>query len=259
MLESTGMAKSRGGTLTAPRTSAALLAGTLLFVACAGKTERSGEPGANGSDSAVGASGAGTPVGSSTGSGGTGPGVGAHDAGSFAGTDSGSGPDSRGSAAADTGGASSVGGTASAGGSVGEPTPRISDGVECYTSGIHCAPGEQCAYCEGNYLCVPDPEKDPEGYAAATAQCSTTATVLAECDGPEDCPEGEYCTVGVTKVSLKCSPMPASPAGECCLSCFAWPSCTLCQRDADCPSGEYCTERVDWPSPIPVYGCTPGP
>jgi hypothetical protein len=116
---------------------------------------------------------------------------------------------------------------------------------------LHCAVIERCVSCQRSVtqydlLCVPDPDRDPAGYADQTRDCQS-ARDFTDCDGPEDCKSGQFCIVdGVTP---HCSDVP-SPA-----SCWA---CNLargqfCHVDGDCPSGLICTDDIGFGSGI--RGC----
>jgi hypothetical protein len=117
-----------------------------------------------------------------------------------------------------------------------------------------------CSRGEGSVaLCAPDPQDDPAGYQTATASClDLDMDAYADCDGPEDCGDGEYCTWGV-------NPGPARPqcvAGPelpdpipafCCFTCGSLPECVLCWSSDDCPDTFEC-RRDD---PFDVGGCQP--
>jgi hypothetical protein len=94
---------------------------------------------------------------------------------------------------------------------------------------------------QSSYLCTPDPDSDPAGYAAATAGC-TTANSFGICDGPEDCNPGEYCVYTPSfPRKFRCSSDPAPKPLDCQIySLPEAPSCTFCRSDADCPADQYC-------------------
>jgi hypothetical protein len=158
-----------------------------------------------------------------------------------------------------TGGA---GGEAASGGNGGTREP---DGLICQ-SPERCAPGEICTGCttmtEGtSYVCVPNPDDDPAGFADATEQCAPgVGDHFAECDGPEDCPSDHFCVWGhdpqatfggqcVTEGEL---PEPLQRA-SCCFTCGALPLCVLCETEADCPDTLECAEVPS--APNAVNGC----
>jgi len=159
-----------------------------------------------------------------------------------------------------TGGGAS--GEAGAGGSGGTREP---DGWMCGNS-LRCDPGQLCTGCTtsggSSLVCVPNPDRDPAGFAAATEDCeASVGDHFADCDGPEDCPSDRYCVWGsdpqasfggqcVTEAELP-NPFTAS----CCFSCGALPLCILCETEADCPDMLECVEEIDVPSS--VNGCRP--
>jgi hypothetical protein len=91
------------------------------------------------------------------------------------------------------------------------------------------------------FLCVPDPDRDPDGYAAATAGCASL-NPYGVCDGPEDCSPGEYCVFsGALPRRFRCSTDPAPEPIDCQIyNLPEHPSCTLCRADTDCPTGQHC-------------------
>jgi len=159
-----------------------------------------------------------------------------------------------------TGGGAS--GEAGAGGSGGMRQP---DGLVCH-SPERCDPGEVCTRCTNSggssVICVPNPDQDPAGFAAATDGCEPDAADhFAECDGPEDCPSDQYCVWGndpqatfggqcVTEAEL-----PDPFRANCCFDCGALPLCILCETEADCPEVLQCVEQPGAPSGI--NGCRP--
>ena len=204
-----------------------------------------------------------------TSSGATGGSSGMSDAGrSAGGSGSGSGGDgatggSSGEAGSSTGG--STGGSAGTGGSGGAGGTGSSvggagpmPGFRCYSDAT-CKTGERCVVCNhgetATALCAPDPDEDPSGYQAATAACTTVETRYSDCDGPEDCANGEYCAYGGTAQTFgaKCQSEPAPEPAFCCFTCDAMPVCTLCWNDTDCPVGYLCTPNLG--SPNNVGGC----
>ncbi|WP_437314123.1 hypothetical protein [Sorangium sp. So ce385] len=125
-------------------------------------------------------------------------------------------------------------------------------------------------FCNRDYFCSPNPEHDPDGYAAATAHCSPSVDEVPEgtyligaCDGPEDCANGEYCVAMRNMLlNLQCSPDPGPPPFDCsCLGCWdegdGLRSCTLCRSDADCGAGEVCSSRTVGLWRNDVRGCSP--
>ncbi len=263
------MAESRGDELLLRGIRRGLTAASVLVViavavaGCAGKAVRDGAS----APASGGAGSAGAVAALTAGQGGVdGPGVGGSNASGAApaggasmsitaGTDAGliSGAGAGGSV-----GDSSAAGQPNPGDAGGDAGHREADGIDCYGGGGQCAPGEQCVTCDASWLCVPDPARDPNGYATATADCTST-DLVAECDGPEDCAKGEYCVSGPSGKALRCSPAePGMTPLDCCLPCFeAGTSCTLCWTDADCPAGESCTAKQVWTND--VGGCLPGP
>ncbi|WP_437934852.1 hypothetical protein [Sorangium sp. So ce341] len=88
--------------------------------------------------------------------------------------------------------------------------------------------------------------------------------LIGECDGPEDCANGEYCVAMRNIIlNIQCSPDPGPPPVDCsCLGCWddghgLLRSCTLCRSDADCGAGEVCSSRTVGLWRNDVRGCTP--
>ena len=154
-----------------------------------------------------------------------------------------------------TNGGSPQGGQASGGANGVGPMP----GIVCIT-GMRCDPGNICALCaigtSQSVVCAPEPANDPDGYAAATAACSL-ASVLQQCDGPEDCAADEHCIVGKDNtITAQCSADYAGDAPECRFAGLPMhPNCTLCWSDADCPETQQC--RFVTGLPNKVGGCLP--
>jgi hypothetical protein len=118
---------------------------------------------------------------------------------------------------------------------------------------LPCDAGEQCTSCVlgagVEYRCVPSQTRDPEGFGQGTADCDT-ATPVIECDGPEDCFDGEYC---VSEGPTLCASEPLF--GSCCLSCGAAPECTFCHVDEDCGEAGVCMPLAG----EEIGGCTSKP
>ncbi len=144
---------------------------------------------------------------------------------------------------------SGAGGAVDDAGPQGDAGQREPNGVYCYGSGgVQCTPNEQCMMCNSTWLCVAKPALDPSGYALAVSQCGGTLALIAECDGPEDCPDGQYCVYGQTGRNARCSTTPAVDAIDCCLECFdGMAACTFCHSDTDCPAGQACDSPNAWP------------
>jgi hypothetical protein len=129
---------------------------------------------------------------------------------------------------------------AGSGGSAGEASGRAADGFVCASFGT-CSEGMACVNCdfEGdaiNPICTPHPDLDPQGFEVATSHCPGV-NLWFECDGAEDCPEGEYCTWERNDSSRsfslgECAPTP--------VVCNDEAGCTFCNDAADCPAGWVC-------------------
>jgi len=148
------------------------------------------------------------------------------------------------------------GNTGGTGSSVGGDGPK--PGFGCYGS-AHCDPGERCLDCTMAEItlgrCAPDPERDPNGYASATASCLGIGPNYSDCDGPEDCGAGEYCVVANATTLGRCQAAPAPEPATCCFTCDAGPVCTFCWVDNDCPMGFLCQPASG--APNHVGGCRP--
>jgi hypothetical protein len=140
---------------------------------------------------------------------------------------------------------------------------REPDGFICQSPG-RCDPGEICTVCttsQGSaFICVPNPDDDPNGFATATEDCQDgVGDHFAECDGPEDCPAGESCVWGddaQASYGGQCVAEGDLPqVATCCFTCGALPVCILCDTDDDCPDNRQCTEVLGAPSG--VNGCLP--
>jgi hypothetical protein len=131
-------------------------------------------------------------------------------------------------------------------------------GFSCYGTD-HCDTGDRCVECDTGEItlgrCTPNPDKDPTGYQTAVASCLSVGTHYGDCDGPEDCPHGEYCVVAGLPTIAQCQTDPAPPPATCCFTCDALPACTLCWIDNDCPMGFLCVPVSG--SPNNVGGCQP--
>jgi hypothetical protein len=164
------------------------------------------------------------------------------------------GGDARGGATTLGEGGMATGGTGSSVGGAG-PKP----GFACY-GGDRCKPGERCVECDSgedlvSEICTPSPTKDPSGYAAATASCLIVRSWF-DCDGPEDCPHGEYCVLAPDRIGGQCQTDPAPDPATCCFTCdISRPMCTLCWVDNDCQMGFLCTPTEG--APNDVGGCQP--
>lgn len=103
-----------------------------------------------------------------------------------------------------------------------------------------CEVGERCYYCrndEPGYLCAPRPDLDSAGFAGVTADCEGLTELQGrDCDGPEDCLPGEYCSA----TTARCSETPTVAPTNCCFYCNAPPYCDYCRVDSDCPAGAEC-------------------
>lgn len=210
----------------------------------AGTAGRGAGSGAGGSSPATG--GAGT-----TGNGGAG--VGGRAAGAGGTGDNGG----LGGAGGDQGGVGP--GTAGQGGStVGGQGPA--PGFPCFGDNLTCETGQRCISCQETETaysarCAPDPEVDPDGYAASSADCIGVPR-YSTCDGPEDCPDGTYCAYLPSEFGPHCVTQEGLPMAEratCCFTCDATPVCTLCWNDGDCPATLICVPQPA--SPRGVGGC----
>jgi hypothetical protein len=159
------------------------------------------------------------------------------------------------------GGASGESGTGGTGG-----MPVEGDGFICQ-SPERCDSGERCTPCTTSngmlLVCVPNPEEDPAGFAAATEDCASgVGEHFSECDGPEDCPSDRYCVWGNDQQAAYGGPcltedeLPQPQQATCCFTCGALPLCVTCRTDADCPDTLECVPFVGAPSG--VNGCRAG-
>jgi hypothetical protein len=91
-------------------------------------------------------------------------------------------------------------------------------------------------------LCVPHPEGDPIGYAAAIEPCDAQPSPsFDDCDGPEDCESDQFCVAREGSDGLRrCRDMP-STVDFCCFTCGAPVDCTICRSSQDCTDGENCS------------------
>lgn len=167
-------------------------------------------------------------------------------AGSHAGTGTGGlGPASGGQPA---GGAAEAGGAGAGGAAEGAL------GIEC--DGATCVIGQACVFCvtedASGRICVPHPERDPTGYAAAIAGCASQPTEsFDDCDGPEDCEPAQFCVARAgADAFMRCRDMP-STEHSCCFDCGALADCTICRNDQHCPEGEACSRVID----VGIKGC----
>ncbi len=159
-----------------------------------------------------------------------------------------------------SGGGASAGqsgaGTGGTGSSVGGAGPK--PGFPCVDP-PWCDPGERCVDCSvgerTRTVCAPDPNRDSAGYQAAVANCFGTTLNYSDCDGPEDCSQGEYCVIANGRVSGQCQTEPAPNPAACCFTCDAPPVCTLCWIDNDCQMGFLCAPTNGTPND--VGGCQP--
>ena len=166
--------------------------------------------------------------------------VATHGCGGKTGALDGSGDPSAGSAGG-TGGSSDSGTTASASGAA-----TTNEGFYCpYVAADdaeYCSAGQQCVRCiageDSGFRCVPSQARDPDGFTSATVDCNTIDP-FTECDGPEDCREGEYC---VLDGGTHCANEPLF--GSCCIYCDAPPQCTYCSDDEDCGELGVCMEEL---------------
>jgi len=207
-------------------------------IGATGGASGSAQGGGAGTSGSGGAS-AGTSGGGSSGTGGSG--------GEGAVSSSGSGGESGESGEA---GAPALGGSSGMSSSVGGQGPA--PGFPCFGDAL-CDTGKRCVACEtsGTYrsLCVPDPDEDASGYAAATTEC-TTILRYVDCDGPEDCAEDEYCAWVMGGLGAHCvteAELPDPVTATCCFECSALPVCTLCWNDADCPATQVCVAQAGSP------------
>jgi hypothetical protein len=218
-----------------PRVVALLaLVAPALAWSCGGASKQSqGTPGGAAGSSAQAASSMGGSAGATTGGK-----VGA--GGSSAGMNRGGADAGGGQPVGDAG----AGGNSAAAGGVGAggaPDPLL--GIECGDQ--LCSIGQACIRCQvegmGEQLCVPHPEADPTGYAAAIEPCDPAPnSVFDDCDGPEDCPADQFCVAREGPDGfMRCRDMP-SMQHSCCFACGALTDCTICRSDQDCPDDETC-------------------
>ena len=219
-----------------------LMVAPALAWSCGGASKQSqGTP-----SGAAGANAAGSSIGGSS----TGGSAGAAAGGKVGGGGSSAGMD-RGGAGA--GGSEPVGDAGEGGngapvggmGAGGAPDPLL--GIEC--RGQKCTIGQACLFCQvesvSEWLCVPHPESDPTGYAAAIEPCDPAPSgIFDDCDGPEDCGANQFCVAregpdGFTR----CRDMP-SMQHSCCFACGAPTDCTICRNDQDCPEDETCEPAI---------------
>jgi hypothetical protein len=146
--------------------------------------------------------------------------------------------------------------TGGTGSSVGGAGPK--PGFTCFGT-EQCSAGERCVACYLGTItlgrCAPNPQQDPAGYQAATSGCVDADANYSDCDGPEDCSEGDYCVVAAGREGGRCQADAAPEPTSCCFSCDAPPVCTLCWIDNDCPMGFLCTPTDG--APNDVGGCRP--
>lgn len=136
------------------------------------------------------------------------------------------------------------------------------DGFACEGS-EWCTPGMACVDCwqtsATNLICVPHPDHDPPGFLEATRECGRSDGWV-ECDGAEDCAEGEYCTFEPVDPSLP-NYWETFRNGQCRLRTMLCETsgCARCNDDSDCLNGWRCTQldRLGWDSQ-PLWGCVPG-
>jgi len=120
------------------------------------------------------------------------------------------------------------------------PMDDASLGFACGVQ-LRCVPAERCVTCERalltyELLCVPDPDRDPNGYAEQTRDCMSVR-VFRDCDGPEDCASGEFCIVNMADaIGARCD---SQPVLNPCWSCNAVRG-TFCHVDEHCPVGTHC-------------------
>lgn len=120
-------------------------------------------------------------------------------------------------------------------------------GIEC--DAATCMIGQACVFCvtedSSVRICVPHPERDATGYAAATEACASQPTQsFDDCDGPEDCEPHQFCVARAGADSfMRCRDMP-STLHSCCFDCGALADCTICRNDRDCPDGETCSRAI---------------
>jgi hypothetical protein len=115
-----------------------------------------------------------------------------------------------------------------------------------------CVPRERCISCQRallvyELLCVPDPDRDPNGYAAQTRDCASVRD-FSDCDGPEDCASGEFCIVDDAR-GARCNSEPVlNPCWGCDLA-----KGTFCHVDEQCPVGMHCSGGIGYGENI--FGC----
>lgn len=114
------------------------------------------------------------------------------------------------------------------------------DGFDC--QGVVCTAGETCVNCDffGDafpLICAPDPRIDSAAYEAVVTDAGCFAVYpIYECDGPEDCRNGERCVY---------SDDAEYPGGACVpdtQACTMPSECVICHDDDDCPVPTTCAE-----------------
>lgn len=240
---------------TFPRSLAAgvfLLCAPVVASSCGGAGTRNAAPTNTdaGANTGSGASGASGHEGASAGAGGK---VGA--GGSNAGTSAGGNDPAGGrepAADAGAGGSAAAGNAGDGAGGVAERPLGITCGV------VTCAIGQACMFCVTEALserrCVPHPESDPSGYAAAIEDCAPQPSdVFDDCDGPEDCGSNQFCVARAGEDGfVRCRDVP-STEHFCCFDCSALADCTICRNDQDCPESESCSRTIN----EDFKGCVP--
>lgn len=143
---------------------------------------------------------------------------------------------------AGVGASGGAGGLSGSGSSVGGEGPV--SGFDC--EGKPCVPGELCIRCLSDpktfVRCVHRPDLDEGEYRLDTDDCDSIHP-QAECDGPEDCADNEYCAYVSSEVGPRCltdSELPEPLLSTCCFTCDASPQCVLCWNDSDCPETLLC-------------------
>lgn len=116
-------------------------------------------------------------------------------------------------------------------------------GVQCGAELICSVPEETCFRCGVEWedsFCLP---RDGNALEASWDRCIDTPYhwVEAQCDGPEDCPDGLHCVpwgAAIGSIHLRCGP------GE--------GVSTFCHTDEDCPVGSSCVDDF-----VPFKLCAP--